>query len=69
MSPDTAGQFGRLVAERLGADLAAVPPEPGQARLGGLRVTVPASQEAGVGSLAATTAAAIARALRAGVAR
>jgi len=69
MSPDTASQFGRLVAERLGAALAASPPAPGPARLASLRVTVPAPPEASPGSLAAATAAEISRALNGQVAR
>jgi hypothetical protein len=69
MSPDTAGQFGRLVAERLGAALAAAPPEASPARFDGLHVTVPAPPEASPGTLAATTATEISRALRRGVTR
>lgn len=67
LSPDTAGQFGRLVAERLGAALAA--PAPGPARFDSLRVAVTALPEGGPGRLAAATATEIARALRAEVTR
>lgn len=69
MSPDTASQFGRLVAERLGAELATLPPVPGPARFAALGVTVPAPLEASPGRLAAITATEISRALRAGVTR
>lgn len=72
LSPDTAHQFGRLVAERLGAALVAWPPALGpqrSARLDSLRVTVPAVPGAGPDSLAAAMAAEIARALRAEVTR
>jgi hypothetical protein len=69
MSPDTAGQFGRLVAERLGEALAAAPLSPGPARLASLHVMVPALPGATPGSLAAATATGISQALRAGVTR
>lgn len=69
MSPETASQFGRLVAERLGAALVALPPAPGPARFAGLRMAVPAPPEASPDSLAATTATEISRALRRGVTR
>jgi hypothetical protein len=69
MSPDTASEFGRLVAERLGAALAALPAASGPARFAGLRVTVPAPPEASPGTLATTTATEISRALRRGVTR
>jgi len=69
MSPDTARQFGRLVAERLGASLAAEPEAPGPARFASLRVMVPELPGAGPDRLASAMATEIGRALRAGVTR
>lgn len=69
MNPDTARQFGRLVAERLGAMLAASPPASGPARLTSLRVSVPAPADGNPDSLAAAMAAEISRALRTEVTR
>lgn len=70
MSPDMARQFGRLVAERLGAILtagppASGPPASGTTRLTTLRVAVPGRPGAGPASLAASAAAEISRALAA----
>ena len=69
MDPETARQFGRLVAERLSAMLAAAPPAPGTARLATQRVQVSWPAGEGPGGRAAATAAEIARALRRGAAR
>lgn len=60
--PDTARQFGRLVAERLGALLAGAPPAPGGAvRLAGLRVPALPSDGASPAQLASAVAAEISR--------
>jgi hypothetical protein len=64
MSPDAARQFGRLVAERLGAMLAGAPQESGPARVTTLRVSVPWQAGASPGGLAASAAAEVSRALR-----
>lgn len=65
MSPDMARQFGRLVAERLGAMLATAPPAHGPARLPSLRVSVSSPPSSSMLSLAASTATEISRALAA----
>jgi hypothetical protein len=63
MNADTAGQFARLVAERLGAELAALPPASRPARLTSLQVVVPGQAGDNPDSLAAATATGVSRAL------
>lgn len=69
MDPDTARQFGRLVAERLGALLAGAPPASGTARFPSLHISVPGPAGESPGILAASVAAEISRALRGEAAR
>ena len=74
MDADTASRFARLVAERLGAALATWPAAPGEAepaeampggaRLGALRVAVPARTWDSPDSLAAHLATEVSRSLR-----
>ena len=69
MDADTASRFARLVAERLGAALATWPAAPGEAapggaRLGALRVAVPARAWDSPDSLAAYLATEVSRSLR-----
>ncbi|MGH3246737.1 MAG: hypothetical protein ACRDOI_11075 [Trebonia sp.] len=67
MNPDTARQFGRLLAEQLAAMVAAAPPAPpapGAARRSSLRVSVPWPAGRHSGGLAPVAATEISRALR-----
>ena len=68
MDPDTASRFARLVAERLSVALATWPAAPGEAageaRLGALRVAVPARAGDSPDSLAAHLATEVSRSLR-----
>jgi hypothetical protein len=64
MNPETARQFGRLLAEHLATIMAAAPPGSGPARLTSLRVSVPGTAGQHPGGLALVTATEISRALR-----
>lgn len=63
MNADTARQFARLVTERLGAELAALPPASRPARLTNLQVAVPGQAGDNPDSLAAAMATGVSRAL------
>lgn len=69
MNADMAGQFGRLVADRLGAALGTAPPASGPVRLPSLNVAVHQSAGATPASLAATVAAEISRTVSAEAAK
>jgi hypothetical protein len=71
MNPDTARQFGRLLAEHLAAAMAAAPPDPAAppgpdsaSRLTTLRVSVPGPTGRNPRGLALAAAAGVSRALR-----
>lgn len=63
LNADMASEFGRLVADRLGAALATAPPAPVPARLPSLNVAVHQPAAAIPASLAAAIATEISRAL------
>jgi len=63
MNADTAPQFARLVAERIGAELAALPPASRPARLASLQVAVAGQAGGNPDTLAAAMATGVARAL------
>jgi hypothetical protein len=63
MDADTARQFARLVAERIGTELAALPPAARPARLTSLQVAVPGQAGDNQDSLAAAMATGVSHAL------
>lgn len=63
MDADTARQFARLVAERIGTELAALPAASRPARLTNLQVAVPSRAGDHPDSLAAAMATGVSRAL------
>jgi hypothetical protein len=63
MDADTARQFARLVAERIGTELAALPPASRPTRLTNLQVAVPGQAGDNPASLATAMATGVSRAL------